>query len=122
MWGPRAQMDRKLYKRHMQEILFNYPNLDVRAAGVFDLIVDPLLDERMSCSSEVGSITGVKLGGSVHDIPMWEKWPIDRCGALFLETGEIILCSNVVICTGTFLSGEIHIGDHLPFICTISEV
>jgi tRNA uridine 5-carboxymethylaminomethyl modification enzyme len=26
------------------------------------------------------------------------------------ETGEVIPCSQVVICTGTFLSGEIHIG------------
>jgi tRNA U34 5-carboxymethylaminomethyl modifying enzyme MnmG/GidA len=28
----------------------------------------------------------------------------------FLETGEVIDCSQVVICTGTFLGGEIHIG------------
>lgn len=27
-----------------------------------------------------------------------------------IETGETIPCSQVVICTGTFLSGEIHIG------------
>jgi tRNA uridine 5-carboxymethylaminomethyl modification enzyme len=26
------------------------------------------------------------------------------------ESGEIIACSQVVVCTGTFLSGEIHIG------------
>lgn len=27
-----------------------------------------------------------------------------------IETGDVIPCSHVVICTGTFLSGEIHIG------------
>ena len=27
-----------------------------------------------------------------------------------LETGEVVRCSQAVICTGTFLSGEIHIG------------
>lgn len=26
------------------------------------------------------------------------------------ETGEVVRCSQAVICTGTFLSGEIHIG------------
>lgn len=28
----------------------------------------------------------------------------------FLDSGEVIPCTQVVICTGTFLSGEIHIG------------
>ena len=27
-----------------------------------------------------------------------------------IETGDVIPCPQVVICTGTFLSGEIHIG------------
>ena len=27
-----------------------------------------------------------------------------------LDTGEVIKCTQVVLCTGTFLSGEIHIG------------
>ncbi|CAG8753173.1 14764_t:CDS:2, partial [Cetraspora pellucida] len=35
--GPRAQIDRKLYKKHMQECLFNYPNLTIKAASVYDL-------------------------------------------------------------------------------------
>lgn len=26
------------------------------------------------------------------------------------DSGEVVDCSQVVICTGTFLSGEIHIG------------
>ncbi|KAF8509790.1 glucose inhibited division protein A-domain-containing protein [Gautieria morchelliformis] len=88
VWGPRAQMDRNLYKQHMQKILMHYPNLDVCAASVFDLIVNRSPGDGTFSSNEIGSITGVKL-----------------------DTGETISCSSVVICTGTFLSGEIHIGE-----------
>ncbi|MCF6196953.1 MAG: tRNA uridine-5-carboxymethylaminomethyl(34) synthesis enzyme MnmG [Emcibacter sp.] len=35
--GPRAQADRKLYRQAMQDMILNYPNLDVRAAAVEDL-------------------------------------------------------------------------------------
>ncbi|TFK97450.1 glucose inhibited division protein A-domain-containing protein [Pterulicium gracile] len=86
VWGPRAQIDRTLYKKNMQDILFNYPNLDVCAGSVFDLVLDTSPDSN-SGATQYGSIKGVKL-----------------------ETGETIPCSQVVICTGTFLSGEIHIG------------
>ncbi|KAF8589746.1 glucose-inhibited division protein A subfamily [Ramaria rubella] len=90
VWGLRAQIDRKLYKRHMQETLFNYHNLDVRAASVFDLHVNCSSNESSTPFPGVGSpeVLGVKL-----------------------DTGDIISCSSVVICTGTFLSGEIHIGE-----------
>lgn len=41
MWGPRAQIDRDLYKQHLQEKVFhNTPNLDVIEASVEDLIVE----------------------------------------------------------------------------------
>lgn len=86
VWGPRAQVDRKIYKRHMQDIIFSYTNLDVRAASVFDLVFDNSPCASTS-SSTWGTVTGVRL-----------------------ETGDVIRCSKVVICTGTFLGGEIHIG------------
>ncbi|CAL1702492.1 unnamed protein product [Somion occarium] len=84
-WGPRAQVDRKLYKRHMQETLHNYPNLDIRAASVHDLVLDHTVDDTRP--HPWASVTGVRL-----------------------ETGDTIRASQVIICTGTFLSGEIHIG------------
>jgi tRNA uridine 5-carboxymethylaminomethyl modification enzyme len=60
--APRAQIDRTLYKRHMQDLLFNYPNLDVKAASVFDLV----LSEGPSMPGEHTTtrrrVTGVRLG------------------------------------------------------------
>ncbi|KAF9467577.1 glucose inhibited division protein A-domain-containing protein [Collybia nuda] len=84
VWGPRAQIDRKLYKKYMQETLHNYSNLAIRAGSVFDLVFDR---SDPSGSNSWGKVVGVKL-----------------------DSGEVIPCSQVVICTGTFLSGEIHIG------------
>ncbi|KZT02005.1 GIDA-domain-containing protein [Laetiporus sulphureus 93-53] len=86
VWGPRAQIDRKLYKKHMQEALHNYPNLDVRAASVFDLVLH----------HSPSAVADGQMGPAVEGVQ--------------LDSGEIIRCSQVVICTGTFLSGEIHIG------------
>lgn len=43
----------------MQELLFNYPGLDVRAGSVFDLLFDPTDTE-----NPWGKITGVQLGES----------------------------------------------------------
>ena len=40
VWGPRAQIDRKLYRNAMQTEILNHPNLDVIADGVEDLIVE----------------------------------------------------------------------------------
>lgn len=56
--GPRAQVDRKLYKRHMQEILFNYPNLQIRAASVHDLV----FQHDDATHGTWGTVKGVRLG------------------------------------------------------------
>ncbi|KAI6024240.1 mitochondrial translation optimization protein [Pisolithus marmoratus] len=87
VWGPRAQVDRELYRKHMQNIILNYSNLAVRAASVFNLEFDHSVPSSSESRPTWGAIKGVRL-----------------------DSGEIIHCSQVVICTGTFLSGEIHIG------------
>lgn len=79
--GPRAQIDRDLYKKHMREELESYPNLSIVPGSVADIIVSK--DEE----NPTGKITGVRL-----------------------ESGEIIPTNQVIITTGTFLGGEIHIG------------
>ncbi|KAK5198624.1 Mitochondrial Translation Optimization [Exophiala xenobiotica] len=86
VWGPRAQIDRDLYKRYMREEMLSTPNLSVLEGKVADIIVSQdALDPGDTLSK--GRITGVRL-----------------------EDGQIIPTSHVVITTGTFLGGEIHIG------------
>jgi len=75
VWGPRAQIDRKLYRQAMQAELGAYPNLTIIEDGAEDLIV------------EGGQIAGI-LG----------------------LTGTIYRAAKVVITTGTFLKGVIHVG------------
>ncbi|MCK5424502.1 MAG: tRNA uridine-5-carboxymethylaminomethyl(34) synthesis enzyme MnmG [Emcibacter sp.] len=78
--GPRAQADRKLYRTAMQDRILNYPNLDVKAAAVEDLI--------LSQDGAAQNVTGV-----------------------ITADGEHIKAGRVILTTGTFLRGMIHIGD-----------
>ncbi len=75
--GPRAQADRKLYRRAMQDILAEFDRLDIRAASVEDLVIDGTGD----------------------------------VGGVVTEAGETITAARVVLTTGTFLRGLIHIGE-----------
>ncbi|MGX6960119.1 MAG: tRNA uridine-5-carboxymethylaminomethyl(34) synthesis enzyme MnmG [Rickettsia endosymbiont of Pentastiridius leporinus] len=75
VWGPRAQADRKLYRKAIYQLVTNYPNLNVLYAKVEDIKVQ---------SSEVRSVV--------------------------LSDGSKISCGKVILTTGTFLSGLIHIG------------
>ncbi|KAK4054895.1 Mitochondrial Translation Optimization [Microbotryomycetes sp. JL201] len=87
VFGPRAQIDRKLYKRSMQHILSTFPNLNILKASVSDVVLSAPED-----------------GGD------------RRITGLRLEDGQIIPCKAIVIATGTFLGGEIHIGlETTPF-------
>ena len=74
--GPRAQIDRKLYREAMQAELAGQASLDIIADAVEDLVV------------EGGVLTGV-VGGS----------------------GETYFAPKVVLTTGTFLKGVIHLGE-----------
>ncbi|MCA4774304.1 tRNA uridine-5-carboxymethylaminomethyl(34) synthesis enzyme MnmG [Wolbachia endosymbiont of Mansonella perstans] len=81
VWGPRAQADRKLYKRAIQDIILNYSNLTVKEESVDDFLIE-------SNSS-----------GEAH------------IKAVITSSGEHILIGKVVLTTGTFLCGVIHIGE-----------
>ncbi|KAI8635014.1 mitochondrial translation optimization protein [Xylariaceae sp. FL1651] len=85
VWGPRAQIDRVLYQKHMREELQTYPNLSIITGSVSDIVVDENMTDVDSPAKS--RITGVRL-----------------------ETGEILPTTQVIITTGTFLGGEIHIG------------
>ncbi|KAH0426870.1 vacuolar protein sorting-associated protein 45 [Colletotrichum camelliae] len=84
VWGPRAQIDRKLYQRYMREELETYPNLSIVLGSVSDIVTNVTPD---ATSAAKKSIAGVRL-----------------------ESGEVLPTTQVIITTGTFLSGEIHIG------------
>lgn len=83
--GPRAQADRKLYRRHMQEILFNYNNLDILEGGAEDLIIkEGRCDGVVTGTGEnihaysVILTTGTFLRGLIHRGT--EKIPAGRVG------------------------------------------
>ena len=94
VWGPRAQIDRALYKKHMSEELESYPNLSVIEGSVSDIVVAP----PDAGSSANGSARAETTG--THG----------RITGVRLESGEVLPTSQVIITTGTFLGGEIHIG------------
>jgi len=84
--GPRAQVDRKLYKAYIQDELFNRtPNLSVRAASVEDL----LTREGIPSNDEGSAVT---------------------CHGVILDGGMTVRSKAVVLTTGTFLRGCINFG------------
>lgn len=85
VWGPRAQIDRKLYRTAMQAEILNHPNLDVIADGVEDLIVEA--DKVAGVIGESGAryaagavviTTGTFLKGIIHRGA--ERIPAGRVG------------------------------------------
>ena len=74
--GPRAQADRKLYKRAMQAALAETTGLVIEEGGAEDLVL------------QNGAVAGIILG-----------------------SGETYAATTVVLTTGTFLGGLIHIGE-----------
>lgn len=80
VWGHRAQIDRNLYKKHMQNELSQTKNLDIMTTSVEDLIIeeDPL-------------------EGTV-------------CKGIINEMGHKISSGATIVTTGTFLRGQINIG------------
>ena len=59
--GPRAQIDRKLYKKHMQAELNSVQNLTLLEGSVSDLLISPVQSES-SASRTFGKIQGIALG------------------------------------------------------------
>ena len=82
--GPRAQADRKLYRNAMQALLLDMPNLTVMAGAVEDLMVEELAVPGDATARVAGIITG---------------------------DGTEIRAGRVILTTGTFLSGIIHMGE-----------
>jgi len=101
VWGPRAQIDREIYQRTMQQEIMGYKasgkgDLQVLEGRVADIVVEK---EDKGGIYESGLQAGVAMQGRQGTIV-----------GLKLENGEVIRAKQVIITTGTFLGGEIHIG------------
>jgi tRNA uridine 5-carboxymethylaminomethyl modification enzyme len=85
--GPRAQLDRDLYKAEMLRTLQTYPNLRLVEASVEDIQLSTPAD-----GAADGAVEGVRVQG------------------IITKEGELIAADRVVITTGTFLRGTIYFG------------
>jgi len=86
VWSPRAQCDKQLYRLKMRQVLESEPNLSIKQAEVADLIL------------ERGDAAGDDAAESL-------------CRGVVLRDGRYIAAAAVIITTGTFLNGLIHIGE-----------
>ncbi|KAL8605119.1 hypothetical protein ACOMHN_018920 [Nucella lapillus] len=85
VWGPRAQIDRDLYRDHTQCEVLNTPGLTVMAARVEDLILGgTTLPDHAACKQ--------------------------KCQGVVLNDGSRVFSRTVVLTAGTFLRGSINIG------------
>ena len=82
VWSPRAQMDKRLYRVRMREVLEREPNLRIKQAEVAALHL-----QRWPLPG--AAVTGVQL-----------------------RDGRSLSCDAVVITTGTFLNGLAHVGEN----------
>ncbi|MDR0423365.1 MAG: tRNA uridine-5-carboxymethylaminomethyl(34) synthesis enzyme MnmG [Rickettsiales bacterium] len=79
--SPRTQIDRKLYKKASQELIYNYKNLEIIEGEVVELIIKDNSDKNTK------SVNGI-----------------------VLSDGTKIYSSRVIITAGTFLNGKIYRG------------
>jgi tRNA uridine 5-carboxymethylaminomethyl modification enzyme len=117
--GPRAQSDRKLYREAMQAALAEQANLTILAAAVEDLILSsPVYGGSGRAEGAVeGGATAQSFDQEAHR-PLSQASPDSspvNGGAKVLgirtQNGQEFHAPRVVLTTGTFLKGVIHIGD-----------
>lgn len=103
VWGPRAQIDRKIYQREMQKELESYPGLEIVEGSVKDIILDYGSEDANNAYSASAYANSTQAGSlSLNKQPSIQ--------GVTLEDGTLIRTNKVIITTGTFLGGEIHIG------------
>ena len=110
--GPRAQSDRKLYKQAMQAALAAEPNLTILAAAVEDLITTVIpagAAHSAAESRDPGANDGVVAPGS--RVALRAPGMTEEVIGVRTASGEEYRAPRVVLTTGTFLKGVIHIGD-----------
>jgi tRNA uridine 5-carboxymethylaminomethyl modification enzyme len=104
--GPRAQSDRKLYRQAMQAALAGQAELTIEAAAVEDFITTVIPGER----SETRDPGGEGLDGCPGSRIGLRPSGMTVVGVV-TQDGREFRAERVVLTTGTFLKGVIHIGD-----------
>ncbi|ANP46302.1 tRNA uridine-5-carboxymethylaminomethyl(34) synthesis enzyme MnmG [Candidatus Viadribacter manganicus] len=106
--GPRAQSDRKLYREAMQAALAGQANLTILAAAVEDLITVVIPGRPEAEPGTQGQTTELETPGS--RIPLRSSGMTEVVGVR-TASGREFAAPRIVLTTGTFLKGVIHIGD-----------
>ena len=113
--GPRTQADRKLYRQAMQRAICHTANLTVIEGGVEDLIVTsphPQWGRPGGGESEVpetGVLESVQFGIAPTSNPAPQGG--GELQGVILSDGRRLTAGAVVLTTGTFLNGLIHLGE-----------
>ncbi len=110
--GPRAQSDRKLYRQAMQAALAEQAGLTIIQASVEDLTrhtsPDAAGDPRPMDGANSGCDgPGLIIGPGFAAV----RRPGERVAGVMCADGREFLAPRLVLTTGTFLKGVIHIGD-----------
>ncbi len=88
VWAPRCQSDRELYAATVRRYLESCPNLTIIEAGVESIEVEPLPAHQRVSPDTGSAVTGVTLRDATR-----------------------IAATTVVVTSGTFLNGLMHIGE-----------
>jgi tRNA uridine 5-carboxymethylaminomethyl modification enzyme len=102
VWSPRAQCDKQAYRLKMRDVLESQPNLKIKQAEVADLILESVVDGRLS-------LADADTSGDAERLAISE--PRQVVHGVVLRDGRRIGAGAVVITTGTFLNGLIHCGE-----------
>ena len=94
VWSPRAQCDKKQYRIKMRQVLESEPNLKIEQGEVADLVIEESPNNRPDAS---GTFNTTRV--------------VNRVRGVRLRDGRLFGAGAVVITTGTFLNGLIHVGE-----------
>jgi tRNA uridine 5-carboxymethylaminomethyl modification enzyme len=107
--GPRAQADRALYRRHMQVEIDALPGLEVIEMAVEDLIVSRETDVK-AMGYEGTTASGAANPPAAGAANVSRETGL-RVVGIRAGDGREFRAGAVVLTTGTFLKGVIHVGD-----------
>ena len=94
VWSPRAQCDKKQYRIKMRQLLESEPNLKIEQGEVADLVIEGSPNNRSDASGTFNTTNVVNMVRGVR-----------------LRDGRLFGADTVIITTGTFLNGLIHVGE-----------